>query len=226
MTDPVVLLDSVSKSYPVPGGPRRIVLNAATIAFPAGRRVGILGPNGAGKSTLLRLIAGSEAPDGGRVHRFGRVSFPLGFSGSFHPELSGRENLRFMARIYGLDGRALIRAVEDFSELGRYMDAPVGHYSSGMMVRYAFAASLMFRFDVYLVDEATEVGDVKFRAKFRQAFSELLRSAALILVSHNSQTIRQMCDCCAVLHEGALIPFASVDEGLDYYADLMGVADA
>lgn len=226
MPDPIVLLDGVAKHYPQAGGGQRNILEATTMAFPEGRRVGILGPNGAGKSTLLRLIAGSETPDAGVVRRFGRVSFPLGFSGTFHSDLSGRENLHFLARVYGVDAEAMVEEVTEFAELGRDIDAPVRHYSSGMAAKLAFGASLALDFDAYLVDEATEVGDARFRARSHAAFQAKLRDAALILVSHNSHTIRRFCDCCAILHGGRLSPFATVDEALDAYADLMGVADA
>jgi len=226
MAEPIVVLQDVAKTYPMVGGGLRPVLDATSLAFPAGQRVGILGPNGAGKSTLLRLIAGSEAPDAGIVHRFGRVSFPLGFSGTFHPDLSGRENLLFLARVYGADAAALVEEVTEFAELGDDIEAPVRQYSSGMAAKLAFGASLALDFDVYLVDEATEVGDARFRARAAAAFQAKLRDAALILVSHNSHTIRRFCECCAILHAGRLTPFATVDEALEAYADLMGVADA
>ncbi|WP_372619300.1 ABC transporter ATP-binding protein [Falsiroseomonas sp.] len=226
MAEPIVLLEGVAKHYPQAGGGTRSILEATTLAFPAGVRVGILGPNGTGKSTLLRLIAGSEEPDSGRVHRFGRVSFPLGFSGTFHPDLSGRENLLFLARVYGADPWAMVAEVMEFTELGPDIDAPVRQYSSGMAAKLAFGASLALDFDAYLVDEATEVGDARFRARSQAAFQEKLRGAALILVSHNSHTIRRLCECCAILHGGRLVPFPTVDEALAAYADLMGVADA
>jgi capsular polysaccharide transport system ATP-binding protein len=221
MAEPAILLDGVAKRY----GARQI-LHGATLALPRGRRIGILGPNGAGKSTLLRLLAGTETPDAGRITRCGRVSFPLGFSGTFHPELSGRENLRFLARVYGQSPEAMAAQVAEFAELGTDIDAPVGRYSSGMAAKLAFGASLALDFDTYLVDEITEVGDARFRARSQAAFRERLRHATLILVSHNSQTIRSLCDCCAILHDGALLPFATVEEGLARYAEFMGVADA
>ncbi|MGG5885611.1 ABC transporter ATP-binding protein [Falsiroseomonas sp. HC035] len=222
----MVILDGVSKSYRTAEGGRRAILRDATIAFPAGVKVGVLGPNGAGKSTLLRLISGTEPPDAGRIHRHGRVSFPMGFAGTFHPQLSGRENLHFLARVYGLDPATMVRSVADFTEMAREMDAPLEHYSSGMAAKFAFGASLAIDFDVYLVDEITEVGDARFRARSVAAFRERLQHASLILVSHNSQTIRSLCDCCAILSDGALVAFDTVDEALDRYAELMGVADA
>lgn len=222
----MVVLEDVCKAYRTADGGRRTVLREATIAFPAGLKVGVLGHNGAGKSTLLRLISGTEPVDSGRISRHGRVSFPLGFSGTFHPGLSGRENLQFLARVYGVAPHAMIESVAEFAELGPYMDAPLEQYSSGMMAKLAFGVFLAIDFDVYLVDELTEVGDARFRARSAAAFRDRLRHASLILVSHNSHTIRALCDCCAILWDGELIAFDTVDEALSRYAELMGVADA
>ncbi|WP_426959661.1 ABC transporter ATP-binding protein [Muricoccus radiodurans] len=222
----MILLDEVSKSYPIHGGGRREVLRDVSIALPHGRNIGILGGNGAGKSTLLRLIAGSEPPDRGRVRRTCRVSFPLGFTGTFHGGLSGRENATFLARIYGADPRAVLDFVHDFAELGPYLDMPVETYSAGMSARLAFGLTLAIDFDVYLVDEITEVGDARFRAKSARAFRERLGRSSVILVSHSSTTIRALCDCCAILSGGALHPYETVEDGMAAYAALMGVADA
>jgi len=115
----MIALERVSKTYRTAYG-RRVVLDNASAAFPSGCNVGILGANGAGKSTLIRLLAGSELPDRGRVRRDGRVSFPLGYSGTFHGALSGRENVAFIARIYGANRRETVDYVADFAELGEY----------------------------------------------------------------------------------------------------------
>src|ERR1700741_5442260 len=136
----MIKLDRVSKAYRVRGGGRRSVLDDVNATFEPGHNFGILGVNGAGKSTLIRLLAGSELPDRGKVRRYGRVSFPLGFGGTFHGALSGRENAAFIARIYGAPLRATIGYVEDFAELGEYFTMPVNTYSAGMRARLAFAA--------------------------------------------------------------------------------------
>ena len=115
----MIALDRVAKAYPTIGG-RRIVLDDATAVFAPGHNFGILGANGAGKSTLIRLLAGSEMPDRGTIRRTARVSFPLGFGGTFHGALCGRENVAFIARIYGAATRPTIRFVEEFAELGEY----------------------------------------------------------------------------------------------------------
>ena len=219
----MIRFDNVLKTYRVDKG-QHVVLDYANAAFPTGSRMGVLGPNGAGKSTLLRLIAGSELPQKGRITTTGRVSFPVGFTGTFHPRHSARENVRFLAFIYGMNTREVTEWIEDFAELGRYFDEPVSTYSSGMFARVAFATSFAFDFDIYLVDEAIEVGDANFRAKCGAAFAERMKTASLVLVSQNVHTIRQYCQSGAVLYGGKLQVFASVDEALDVYEKVMRVA--
>ena len=125
----MIALHNIAKSYPLPRG-KKVVLDDVNITFRPGENMGILGLNGAGKSTLMRIIGGAELPDSGKVVRKSRVSWPIGFAGGFHGSLTGRENLRFTSRIYGSDIRKVTEFVEDFSELGPYMDMPVRTYSS------------------------------------------------------------------------------------------------
>jgi capsular polysaccharide transport system ATP-binding protein len=216
----VIALDAVSKTYPMTGG-RKIVLENATAAFPPGHNFGILGANGAGKSTLIRLLAGSEMPDRGTIRRYARVSFPLGFGGTFHGALSGRENVAFIARIYGAGRRATTRYVEEFAELGGYFDMPVNTYSDGMRARLAFGTCLAIEFDVYLIDEVTEIGDERFRQKCAAAFRDRMRCSDIILVTHNSRTIRQYCDRGAVLANGRLDLYDDISSALDRYQRLL-----
>jgi capsular polysaccharide transport system ATP-binding protein len=203
----------VRKSYRTPRG-RKFVLDNASATFESGHNYGILGVNGAGKSTLIRLIAGSELPDRGIVRRYGRVSFPLGFGGTFHGALSGCENAAFIARIYGAPVRATLDYVEDFAELGEYWTMPVNTYSSGMRARLAFAVCLAIDFDVYLIDEVTEVGDQRFRRKCADAFRTRMAHSDIVLVSHNPQTIRQYCDRGAILADGSLSLYDEIGAAL------------
>jgi capsular polysaccharide transport system ATP-binding protein len=219
----VIALDRVAKSYATSAG-RRVVLAEATVDFPAGHNFGILGANGVGKSTLIRLLAGSELPDRGDIRRDARVSFPLGFGGTFHGGLSGRENVAFIARIYGAAVRPTIRFVEEFAELGEYFRMPVETYSAGMRARLAFAACLAIDFDVYLVDEVTEVGDERFRRKCALAFRERLQRSDIILATHNSHTIRQYCDRGAILADGRLQVFDDLSEAFARYRGMLGAA--
>src|ERR1700685_4326763 len=165
----MIQLDRVFKFYRT-GKHVKIVLDHISTVFQSGRSYGLLGVNGAGKSTTLRLIAGTELPNAGRIRRTVRVSWPLGFAGGFHHLMTGRENVKFVARAYGADCRKTLDFVEDFSELGDYLDVPVKTYSSGMMARLAFGVSMAIEFDCYLIDEITAVGDVRFQARCKQAF--------------------------------------------------------
>jgi capsular polysaccharide transport system ATP-binding protein len=212
-----VLIDfqDVTKTYKTKGV-KKVILNGFSGQVLRGRNIGLLGRNGAGKSTLIRLIGGAEYPDSGKIRRYGRVSFPLGFVG-FKGTLTGRENCRFVARIYGLNVKAVEYFTEDFAELGKYFDMPLATYSSGMRARVSFAISMAANFDCYLVDEALAVGDSRFRAKANAIFAEKRKSASLILVSHSPGMIRQLCNTGAVLENGTLKMFDTVEAAIKEY---------
>jgi capsular polysaccharide transport system ATP-binding protein len=216
----MISFEGVHKSFRTLEG-RRTVLRDATFELQGGRNLGILGTNGSGKSTLLRLVAGTELPNRGRVRRRVRVSFPIGFAGTFHQDLSARENARFLARVYGLPVGRATDWIAEFSELGAYFDMPVRTYSSGMFARLAFSASLAFDFDLYLIDEATEVGDARFRQKCVAALRERLTRSNVVIVSHNPATIRTYCDCGAVLHDGELSLYDTVDDAMVAYERIL-----
>ncbi len=216
----MIALDHVAKSYATAHG-RKQLLDDASAEFRPGHNFGILGANGAGKSTLIRLIAGSEMPDRGTIRRDVRVSFPLGFGGTFHDALSGRENVEFIARIYGAPVRRTVRFVEEFAELDGYFAMPVNTYSAGMRARLAFGACLAIDFDVYLIDEVTEVGDERFRRKCAAAFRERLRGADIILATHNHHTVRQYCDRGAVLAQGRLQLFDDITSAFECYRRIL-----
>ncbi len=212
----MIALREVSKAYKTHGG-KRIVLDDVSQDFPPGVNTGILGRNGAGKSTLIRLINGGEIPDSGEIVRKARVSWPLGFSGGFNYKLTGRENLRFVCRLYDEPYKEVVRFVEEFSELGDYLDMPVRTYSSGMNAKLLFGLSMAFRFDYYLIDELTAVGDAVFRKKSEAYFNERSKEATLLVVSHSPDTIRKHCRRALVLHEGKLLSFPSLEESEEYY---------
>ena len=212
----MITLDRVSKIYRTRDG-RKTVLDDVNATFEPGHNFGILGVNGAGKSTLIRLLAGSELPDRGVVRRHARVSFPLGFTGTFHGSLSGRENVSFLARVYGARMRAVIDYVEAFSELDEYFHMPVNTYSAGMRARLAFATCLAIDFDVYLIDEVTEIGDHRFRRKCAEAFRERMQRSDVILVTHNPHTLRQYCDRGAILADGELALYDDISTALGRY---------
>jgi len=212
----VIELTDVTKAYSTLSG-SNVVLDSISFTFPSRTNIGILGKNGAGKSTLLRIIAGTEQPDSGDVRRVGSVSWPIGFSGGFNGSLSGEENCRFVARIYGTDVDEVVGFTMDFSELGDYFHMPVKTYSSGMKARLAFGLSMAIEFDSYLVDEVTAVGDARFQAKCRKAFDERSGRSSVIIVSHQLATIKDYCQRCAVISNGQLLHFESVDEARRVY---------
>jgi len=212
----MIQLDRVFKFYKTEGHVK-IVLDHVSAVFQSGRSYGLLGVNGAGKSTTMRLIAGTELQNSGRIRRSVRVSWPLGFAGGFHPLMSGRENVKFVARAYGADIRQVINFVEDFSELGDYIDVPVKTYSSGMAGRLAFGLSMAIEFECYLIDELTAVGDARFQARCRAVFDRRRQNTDLIVVSHSMQTIKEYCDRGAVLVDGHMMMFDSVDRAIEMY---------
>jgi capsular polysaccharide transport system ATP-binding protein len=212
----VIELRDVTKSYLTRSG-SNVVLDSISFSFPPRTNIGILGKNGSGKSTLLRVIAGTEQPDSGTVRWGGLVSWPIGFSGGFNGSLSGEENCRFVARIYGSDIDEVVGFTMEFSELGEYFHMPVRTYSSGMRARLAFGLSMAIQFDAYLVDEVTAVGDANFQAKCRKAFEERSDRASVIIVSHQMTTVRAYCERCAVLKHGKLMAFDNVDDACKEY---------
>lgn len=212
----MIKLQNVTKKYRTSAGVNT-VLDNVSVTFPVGKSVGILGLNGAGKSTLIRIIGDAEPPDSGRVTSEGRISWPLGYTGGFQGNLTARENARFVARIYGESTRYIEDFTQEFSELGDYFDVPLRSYSAGMRARFAFSVSLACNFDYYLVDEALETGDARYREKFRLAFEERRANASVILVSHNEQTIRRNCDMAAILNEGEITLYDDLKDALHNY---------
>lgn len=209
----MIALRHVRKSYG--NGPaRKLVLDDLSALFDLGADVGILGANASGKSTLLRIIGGMERPDSGTVLRRCRVSYPVGFAGGFHPAMSGRDNVRFIARLYGASAEAVVRYVRDFIEIGAQFDQPLLTYSNNMRARLTFATSLALEFDVYLVDEVTAVGDIAFKRKCMLAFAERRRNARIIMVSQAATTIGKLCQRGAILEDGRLRLFDTMADAI------------
>ncbi|RKF13479.1 ABC transporter ATP-binding protein [Roseovarius spongiae] len=214
----MIRLDGLSKWFPVRGGARRAVIENANVTFPGGRSVALLGRNGAGKSTLLDIVAGTLRPSAGRVRARGSVSYPVGFAGSFHPDLTGAQNARFVARIYGVDSDALVGFVAEFAQLGAHFHMPLRAYSAGMKARLSFGVSMGIPFDTYLVDEVTSVGDGAFRARSIALFEARRAAAGAVVVSHSIPMIRRVCDMGAVLENGRLQVYDDLEEALERHA--------
>lgn len=212
----MIEFQNVSKVYETRGLHRRVFSNLSLQIEP-GDSLAICGANGAGKSTLLRLLAGVEHPTSGRIHRTMSTSWPIGFASCFQMGMTGADNARFIARIYGHDEDEVLDYVDDFAQLGIYMKQAVSTYSSGMVSRLAFGVSLAINFDCYLVDEVTAAGDVRFRRRCEEELFARRDSGTLIMTSHDPYMLEQYCKRGAVLYSGALIFFDSVAEACEVH---------
>lgn len=213
----MIVCENLSKSYGSGHGRRQILKNI-NLSIKPGERVALLGRNGAGKSTLIKQIGGVELPDSGRVIRKMSNSWPMGFNGGFQGSLTGYDNARFIARIYGVSYRDIKDFVEEFTELGKALANPVKTYSSGMRVRLAFALSLAIEFDCYLIDEVIIVGDQNFQHKCVYELFEKRADRAMVVASHDMSTIKDLCDRAVVLQDGRIVEYASVDEAIEAYS--------
>ncbi|MFV2051301.1 ABC transporter ATP-binding protein [Aliiroseovarius sp. YM-037] len=209
----MIRLRHLSKTYLV-RGQRKCVADNISIDLPAGRSIALLGRNGAGKSSLLRMLAGTMDPDSGSILISGSVSWPVGFAGSFSPDLTGAQNTLFIARVYGVETAALLESVERFAELGGHFNLPVRTYSAGMRSRLAFGISMGIKFDTYLVDEVTSVGDLRFREKSLVVFKKRLETSGAVVVSHSMPLIRKLCQHGMVLENGKLTYYDAVGDAI------------
>ena len=218
----MIRLTNLTKSFPTPRGGRKYVARDINVTFPSGVAVGLLGRNGAGKSTLMEMIGGTVSPDSGSIETAGTVTWPVGFAGSFQRDMTGAQNVRFVARVYGVDTEALVAFVADFSELGPHLHMPVRSYSSGMRSRLAFGVSIGIPFDTYLVDEVTSVGDAAFKQKSRVVFQERMKTAGAVVVTHSMGQIRKFCQAGAVLEDGVLTYYDDIEEAIAAHQANMG----
>jgi capsular polysaccharide transport system ATP-binding protein len=216
----MIRFEHLTKSYPTPWG-RKVVIDDLSLELPSGKALGLLGRNGAGKSTLMQIVAGTLPPDSGRVISDGTISWPIGLGGALHPDMTGAQNVRFIARIYGIDSDSLCAFVQDFAELGAHFQMPLRSYSSGMRSRLAFGASMGIPFDTYLVDEVTSVGDASFRAKSRAIFRERMKTSGAIMVSHNMRELQEFCDAGLVLENGQVYYFDDLSAAIRLHERLM-----
>lgn len=199
------------------------VLRDINLSIPRGISVGLIGANGAGKSTLLRLIAGMDVPERGEVIKNCRMSWPIGLSSGMQGNMTGRQNVKFVARVHGggINVQRVIDFVEDFAEIGEAFDEPVRTYSSGMKSRISFGLSLAFDFEVYISDEATAVGDKSFKEKASQAFKDRVGKSSLIMVSHSEGILKDLCQAGVYLKDGRATWYDNVNDAIaDYHRDV------
>jgi len=216
----VIRFENLTKSFRM-RGERQPVIDNLNLTLPSGKSLALLGRNGAGKSTLLQMISGTMRADSGRIISDGTISWPVGFGGSFHKDLTGAQNVRFIARIYGVDTESLLAFVDDFAELGKFFHMPIKAYSSGMKSRLAFGMSMGIRFDTYLVDEVTAVGDASFKRKSRAVFVDRMQHSSAIMVSHSMNQLRLFCNAGIVLENGQIQYFDDLEDAIACHEAIM-----
>ena len=209
--------ENVSKSFWT-GTRRKVILDRVSFRVELGKSLGILAPNGTGKTTLINMMAGLEKPDEGVIRRDCRVSFPMGFVGGVSGKLSALENARYIARIYGMDPDYVEAYCRWLCNLGEYFDQPLGTYSSGMRARFSFALLLALEFDIYLIDEGMPgTTDAEFNRKAGSILRQRLREATVVVVSHQASTLEKFCRTAAVLKNGRLYMFDTLEEAKRLY---------
>ncbi|HAX8840135.1 TPA: ABC transporter ATP-binding protein [Escherichia coli] len=215
----MIKIENLTKSYRTPTG-RHYVFKDLNIEIPSGKSVAFIGRNGAGKSTLLRMIGGIDRPDSGKIITNKTISWPVGLAGGFQGSLTGRENVKFVVRLYAKQEelKEKIEFVEEFAELGKYFDMPIKTYSSGMRSRLGFGLSMAFKFDYYIVDEVTAVGDARFKEKCAQLFKERHKESSFLMVSHSLNSLKEFCDVAIVFKNSYIIGYyENVQSGIDEY---------
>jgi len=215
----MIKIENLTKSYRTPKG-RHYVFKDLNVELPEGKSVALIGRNGAGKSTLLRLIGGIDRPDSGRILTDKTISWPVGLAGGFQGSLTGRENVKFVARLYAKKDelKQKVDFVEGFAEIGKYFDMPLKTYSSGMRSRLGFGLSMAFQFDYYLVDEITAVGDARFKKKCEDMFNERHETSSFLMVSHSLNSLKKYCGSALLIdRDNAAKYYDDIDEAIAQY---------
>jgi capsular polysaccharide transport system ATP-binding protein len=213
----MIKVTEVCKDYPSELGGYRRVLNEVSFDLMRGEKIAVLGRNGAGKSTLIRLLGGLELPTSGSIERSMSISWPVAMAGGIHAGLTGNDNIRFIARVYGKPFQELRDYVDDIARLGKFLSEPVKTYSSGMAARLNFALSLSVDFDCYLIDEVIAVGDQSFQLRCHEELFDKRADRALILASHIPGIINSYCSRALVMHRGRAKMFDDLSLALEIY---------
>lgn len=217
----MIRVRSLHKTYQTGFGTNH-VLDDVNFDLAMGEKLGILGRNGAGKSTLVRLVSGAEQPSSGSIERGMSVSWPLAFGGAFQADLTGRDNVRFISRLYQQDFERNLAFVKEFAELGPYLREPVRTYSSGMRARLAFAISMIIEFDCFLIDEVGAVGDARFHDRCNFELFTKRADRAMIIISHDAAYVRDHCNRFGILHDAHLILYDDFEVAYAIFKDLIG----
>ena len=213
----MIEFENVSKSFWT-GKRRKVILDRASFRVELGNSLGILAANGTGKTTIINMMAGLEKPDEGRVTRTSRISFPLGFMGGVVSKHTATENSRYIARLYGLDPDYVESFCRWLCGLEEYFDMPLAIYSAGMKARFSFSLMLALEFDIYLIDEGMPATtDVEFNRKAGSLLRDRLKDATVVIVSHQAATLEKFCRSAAVLKNGQLYMFETLEEAKRLY---------
>lgn len=208
---------NVSKSFWT-GTQRKVILDQATFKIPIGKSIGILASNGTGKTTIINMMAGLEKPDEGDILRTSRISFPLGFMGGVVASHSAAENARYIARLYGLDPDYVESFCRYLVEIKEYFEMPIATYSAGMKARFTFALLLALDFDIYLIDEGMPgTMDAEFNRKAGNILHERLSRSTVVIVSHATNILEKYCTSAAVLRDGRLHMFDTLEDAKAMY---------
>lgn len=215
----MIELKGVTKYFKTKHG-KKYILKDVSMVIPSYKNIGILGRNGTGKSTIMRMLGQIEFPNIGRIYSEKSFSWPLGLSGGFVGNMTGKANVKFVCRLYGKSKRdidKIVDFVKDFSELEDYFDMPIKTYSSGMKSRLSFGLSISFDFDYLLIDETLSVGDARFRKKSKEALMKKIESCNVLLVSHDMGTLKEICDVGIVVNNGKIRYFDNISSAIDEY---------
>ncbi|MDA0617274.1 MAG: ABC transporter ATP-binding protein [Proteobacteria bacterium] len=221
----MIEFQNVSKYFPVEKNKNvsdgyYVLFENLNVHFKSGEKYAIMGRNGAGKSSLINMIAGTLSPTKGMVVSNVRVSWPVGYTGSFHGSLTAAQNINFITRIYGMNRQQRHDALEfckEFADIGKHFYMPIKTYSSGMKARVSFAASMACDFDCYLLDEVTATGDIFFVKKAKAFLRKKLEKKDFIFVSHNINDIKDICTSFGVIHNKQITFFNNFQEANAFY---------
>jgi capsular polysaccharide transport system ATP-binding protein len=218
----MIELKNVTKYFQTKNG-KNYILKDVTFSIPSDVNIGILGRNGTGKSTLMRMLGQIEFPNNGKITSNKSFSWPLGLSGGFVGNMTGKANVKFVCRLYGKNSdeiKDIIQFVKDFSELGNYFDMPIRTYSSGMKGRLSFGLSLAFDFDYMLIDETLSVGDARFKKKSKEALLKKIENCNVLLVSHDMNTLKELCESGIVVDKGKMYYFDKIEDAIIEYNEI------
>ena len=218
----MIELKNVTKYFKTEGD-KKYILKNVSLKIPSGINLGILGRNGAGKSTILRMLGGIDFPTVGTISSNKTFSWPMGLAGGFQGSMTGRQNVKFVCRVYGKTPSQIseiIESVQKFAEIGDYFDMPIKIYSSGMKSRLSFGLSLAFDFDYLIIDETLSVGDENFKKKATAALEKKIENCNVLLVSHSMGVLRKICDAGILVNNGTISYYEDIEDAVVAYHNI------